>query len=209
MAYLIVNVSGNPNFGGYFSIDEGDSVQAVNGTIIQVPEGEHVISVFTTDDFQRDTAKWNRALSSGSNASLLDKFNNSMAKRGQGESWRYEITVSETDGIFFEVESPNGKIEKAPNYSIRTLTEDELEECVEVIRKGAWETMKKFPVALILCSFLGWLNVHRFYLKGKVSFWRFVTFNYFMLGAFVDFFVLIVKTVQYFSFKRKMKKGEQ
>lgn len=209
MAYLIVNVSGNPNFGGYFSIDEGDSVQAVNGTIIQVPEGEHVISVFTTDDFQRDTARWNKALSSGSNGSLFDKFNNSMAKRGQGEAWHYEITISETDGIFFEVETENGKIKKAPNYSIRTLTEDELEEYDEIIKKSALEKIEKTPVALILCYFFGWLNVHRFYLNGKVSFWRMITFNYFFLGWFVDLFMLIVKTVQYFSFKGKMKKGEQ
>lgn len=58
---------------------------------------------------------------------------------------------------------------------------------------------KSKGVALLLCFFLGWLGIHRFY-EGKILtglLWMF-TFGLFGIGEFIDFIILLCKPNPYY-----------
>lgn len=60
-------------------------------------------------------------------------------------------------------------------------------------------TAKNKWVALLLCFFLGYLGVHKFY-EGKVllGFFYLLTFGFWGIGVFIDFIILLFKPNPYY-----------
>ena len=64
MSFLLIRVYGNPSFGGYLSMDGGQSVQLVDDVVYEIEPGLHLFEVHSTSDSARRTGSITSAVNS-------------------------------------------------------------------------------------------------------------------------------------------------
>ena len=196
MAFISVEFAGQKTFGGYLRIDGGKQIQLLDGLIIPVEPGTHHISFSTLTAAARNINKINVAVG-----------NYNTAAWGEKDAVDGEITQTfdENDVMFFTVVSDaKGHILSQPQFSVRELSDEEMDAALEAYENqkveisGLVEEDKKSAIIeLVLCIFLGSMGAHKFYRKkiGLGVLYLF-TFGLFYIGTFVDLVSIIIRLVR-------------
>ena len=135
MAYLVISVNGNPEFGGYLSLDGESSVLVSNDDIYKISNGAHYYELFTRSDAQRRAGENSNFVNNLFGASgVLGYFADAAASNAMGESWSFQAHVDEDEALVIEIVSRGKEILCAPQYRIYPLDEEtikEFESCFE------------------------------------------------------------------------------
>lgn len=103
----------------------------------------------------------------------------------------------------------NGEILDLPAYKISDVTNEEVisleNSYVDQFSNELTDDLSSYKTELLLCIFLGWLGVHKFY-KGKIIMGLLYMFSLGLLGIgwLIDIIVLIVKIVKIKKLKKKI-----
>lgn len=129
MAYLMVRVGGNPQFGGYLSIDGASSFLLTDDMTYELSNGPHHMEIFTTSDAQRKLGKGQRIFNNivGTDG-FIGAISEAQAENSLGESWSIQVHAEEDEVVYLEIVSNGRSIMSAPQYRVIQLEEDFLEE---------------------------------------------------------------------------------
>lgn len=153
MPYVCICVEGNPDFGGYLSIDKGRSVEVKDGSYFEISNGTHVI------DIGSKSKATNNALEIGSvvNARMGGEILGSVAAlRAIGDEWSFQIEAYDDDVVEIDVLSKGKKIIGTPSYRITEFTDEALAEVKEHFRKVEEDnnrprrSFKKIAIGLVM-----------------------------------------------------------
>lgn len=133
MAYLKIEIDGNPNFGGYLSIDREASIQIKDGEIYELDEGQHLFEIHTTTDAQRKMANFQSRLQSSSG--MLNALTDMQVDKGTGDNWHFQVMVGHGQLVVLSILSKGNQIISAPMYNVVDLEDDKLEELEEHFEK--------------------------------------------------------------------------
>lgn len=126
MAYIRIEVSGNPNFGGYLSVDEGSSIKLSDSDVYELDEGQHLFEIHSTSDFDRKAGGARRWLynNTSSSGSILDSIERHDIAKQLGDDWNFQVVVDANDLIVISVMSKGEKIIGSPSYQIYDMDEE-------------------------------------------------------------------------------------
>lgn len=128
MAYLRTTVSGNPEFGGYLSVDGGKSIPVKDDMTYELEDGQHLFELHSTPDWQRKMGKFQNGLNSmtSSSGKILDAVYEKQASDAIGDTWRFQVVAQEGQLIEISVLSKGEKIIADPMYNVTDLELDVL-----------------------------------------------------------------------------------
>lgn len=129
MAYLVITVGGNPDFGGYLSVDGEASIKLEDDITYQLVSGVHHFQLYSRSDAQRRMGQSSSFVNSlfGSNGGLFDRFADAAADNAIGQSWSFQAHVEDDEALIIEIVSKGDKILSAPQYRIQPLDDETLE----------------------------------------------------------------------------------
>ena len=128
MAYLVISVAGNPQFGGYLSVDGEASVLLTDDITYELRSGLHYFEIFTTSDAQRKLGKGQQVFNSiVDTGGFIGAVSEAQAENSLGESWSFQARVDDDEAIFIDIVSKGNSIMTAPHYRIRQLDDETLE----------------------------------------------------------------------------------
>ena len=133
MAYLTIVVGGNPNFGGYLSIDGTQSFQLVNDMTYELPSGLHHFEIFSRSDSQRNSGQKLYAFNTVAGAlggrtgmigSISGAINENHALNSMGYSWTFQASVGDDQVLILQIVSQGNEILGAPDFLISPLDQE-------------------------------------------------------------------------------------
>lgn len=180
MAYIKIEYAGSKTFGGYLTVDGGVEHTLSNHMLIYVDAGVHYLEY-----------------------SDRMKYGNPTVYYGPTQFVKGSITVDlgpNDLAVFTVISNANGRVVNVPSYEIVTLTDDEIIQLDNSSTEQFQYEMKaegsNLKTELLLCIFLGWLGIHKFY-KGKVFLGLLYMFSLGLcgIGWLIDTIVLVVKVI--------------
>lgn len=146
-AYLITEISGNKDFGGYLSIDGSKGIAIQDGRIYELPAGGHHVEIHSKDDFSRKMSKARYLPTSGSG------ITDAVLAAGEGDTWTIEVNLDENDILQLSVSSHHSKLVGTPQYAVSELNEAGVayyEEKFEALRNVFERNKKQLTWGIIL-----------------------------------------------------------
>lgn len=129
MAYLMISVAGNPEFGGYLSIDGESSFLLTDDMTYELTSGSHYFEIHTTSDAQRKIGRgqqlFNDIVGSGG---VIGAISEAQADNSLGDSWNFQVRAGDDEAVFIDIVSRDRTILAAPRYRVVQLEDDFLEE---------------------------------------------------------------------------------
>lgn len=183
MSYIKIQYGGQKTNGGYLTIDGVNHGSLKNGELIKVDAGFHTLNFSSSlyNDYYTKNIK---------GVITEDLKENEM------------LTLTVMSGS-------NGEILDLPAYKISNVTDKEVVDLensyVDQFSNELTDDLSSYKTELLLCIFLGWLGVHKFY-KGKIIMGLLYMFSLGLLGIgwLIDIIVLIVKIVKIKKLKKKI-----
>ena len=129
MAYLNFVVGGNPNFGGYVSMDGDASVPIKHDDTYRIQSGVHQFTIYTRSDAQRKVGQGASIVNSlfGSGG-ILGFLADNRANNAMGESWSFQASIYDDELLVIEIVSRGNDILSAPQYRVRQLDDEMIQE---------------------------------------------------------------------------------
>lgn len=183
MSYIKIQFGWQKTNGGYLTIDGVNHGALKDGELIKVDAGFHTLNFSSSlyNDYYTKNIK---------GVITEDLKENEM------------LTLTIMSGS-------NGEILDLPAYKISDVTNEEVisleNSYVDQFSNELTDDLSSYKTELLLCIFLGWLGVHKFY-KGKIIMGLLYMFSLGLLGIgwLIDIIVLIVKMSKIKNLKKKI-----
>ena len=125
MAYLVFSVGGNPDFGGYLSVDEEPSILMQDDVVCELQSGLHVFKIHSTSDDQRAAGQRAKKFSNMfGDGGTLDSISRAQAKDAIGKEWSFQVRAGDDEAVFIEVVSSGMDIVSTPEYKVTQVDEE-------------------------------------------------------------------------------------
>lgn len=125
MAYLHLMVKGNPDFGGYISLNGARSVPVQDDWTWEIADGMHSIKIYSKSNVSRTAGKITGAATAISyNYSALSRASLMMAANDIGDEWEIGVNLAPEDCLFIQTYSRGNQIVAAPTYYVETLSDE-------------------------------------------------------------------------------------
>ena len=125
MAYLLFSVGGNPDFGGYLSVDGEPSILMQDDVVCELQSGLHAFKIHSTSDDQRAAGKRAKNLSNlFGDGGALDSISRAQAKNAIGREWSFQGRVGDDEVMIIEVVSEGMDIISTPEYRVTEVDEE-------------------------------------------------------------------------------------
>ena len=125
MPYIELTISGNQDFGGYLSVDGGNSVPITHDAVYELDAGQHLFEVHSASDSSRKMGKAQSAINNMAySGSLLDTLADRQAANAIGDTWSFSVVVEDNDCVELDVLTKGSKIIAAPKYRVSEMSEE-------------------------------------------------------------------------------------
>lgn len=143
MAYLVISVAGNPDFGGYLSVDGESSILLTDDITYELTSGAHYFEIFTKSDAQRKLGQgqqvFNNIMGTGG---FIGAISEAQAENSLGESWNFQVRAGDDEAVFIDIVSKGNTILSAPRYRVTQLDDETLEHLQSIFRAQEEEQRK-------------------------------------------------------------------
>lgn len=129
MAFIKFNVSGNPQYGGYLTID-GVTVSVTDDKVFQIKDGHHNFILHEKSAMSRfggKLSKFSANLSTNSSSSLerrWSKYENNKADAAIGDTYVFSADLTPNDCVVITVETQEERFIDEPSYHCYDLSEE-------------------------------------------------------------------------------------
>lgn len=125
MAYLLFSIGGNPQFGGYLSVDGEPSILMQDDTVYELQSGLHVFKIHSTSDKQRAAGQRQKNFSNlFGDGDALDTFSRTQAKNAIGKEWSMQVRANDDEVVIIELVSEGLDIISTPEYRVAEVDEE-------------------------------------------------------------------------------------
>lgn len=181
MAFIKFNVTGNPQYGGYLTID-GVTVSVTDGKTFQIKDGHHNFTLHeksTMSRFGGKLSKFSASLSSNSSSSLERKWSEHESNKADsaiGDTYVFSADLTPNDCVVISVETHGERFIDEPAYhccelsyeTIATLTRE-----ATFLRtvSSATKRMQTWSIILLFVGIFSMFNSITVLISGDTQGW--------------------------------------
>lgn len=128
MAYLYFSVGGNPDFGGYMSVDGSRSILIKDDMVYELDDGVHAFSIHSTSDAKRASGRAHGAFNSivGTDG-FMGAVNRAQAMNAMGDEWNFQARAEGDEVVVVEIVTRGDKIISTPEYQVTEFKDEIIE----------------------------------------------------------------------------------
>jgi len=128
MAYLYLSIGGNPDFGGYLSMDGGRSILMKDDMVYEIEDGLHAYTIHSTSDAKRAGGRVQGTINNlTGSGGFFDTVNRVQAMNAMGDEWNFQARAVGDEVLVIEIVSRGEKIISTPEYQVTEFKEETIQ----------------------------------------------------------------------------------
>ncbi len=125
MAYLYLSISGNPDFGGYLSMDGGRSILMQDDMVYEIEDGLHAYTIHSNSDAKRTSGRIQGTINNlTGSGGFFDTVNRVQAMNAIGDEWNFQARAEGDEVLMIEIVTKGDKIISTPEYQVTEFKDE-------------------------------------------------------------------------------------
>ena len=128
MAFLYLSIGGNPDFGGYLSVDGGRSILMKDDMVYEIEDGLHAYTIHSTSDAQRRSGRVQGTINNlTGSGGFFDTVNRVQAMNAIGDEWNFQARAVGDEVLVIEIVTKGNNIITTPEYRVTEFEEETIQ----------------------------------------------------------------------------------
>ena len=125
MAYLYLSIGGNPEFGGYLSMDQGRSILMKDDMVYEIEDGLHTYTIHSTSDAKRAGGHVQGTINNlVGGGGVMGAVNDIQAMNAIGDEWTFQARACGDEVLQIEIVTKGERIISTPEYRVTNVDEE-------------------------------------------------------------------------------------